>query len=230
MKRTIISALCVIFVSTALLQAQTPAAGTPPPAVAPVTPPPAPALTYDGPKPTAQFEVDGLVGYRIGGGLQNEVTGHDVDFDDTPTYGLSFQIGAVNSDIKIEFMWTRQDTSLDFHGITGLNSVDVGIDEFQLGGIAEMGEDRFREYVAVSVGATHFSSDFGDDTGLSFGFGVGVKYYVASHFVIRGDMRGFCTIVDSDSEFIFHNGVTVATFSGSTIWQGQATLGLGVVF
>ena len=230
MKTTIISTLCVLSVSTPLLQAQTAPAGTPPPAVAPVAPPPSPALTYEGPKPSARFEVDALGGYRFGGGLENAVTGQDIDFDDTSTYGLSFQIGPVNSEMKVEFMWTRQDTSMDLHGFTGLNSVDLSIDEFQLGGIAEMGKNRFREYVAASVGATHFATDFGDDTRFSFGLGVGVKYYLASHFVSRGDLRGFCTVVDSDSAFIFHNGVTVAHFSGSTLWQGQATIGAGIVF
>ena len=233
MKTTLISTLCVLSVFAPLLQAQTPAStapapgATPPPSSAPVVPQ---TPMYEGPKPSSRFEVDVFGGYRFGGGLENAITGKDIDFDDSEAYGLTFDLGPVNSEMKVEFQWSRQDTSLDFHGSGGVNNVDVSIDEFQLGGIAEMGKNRFREYVAASAGATHFSSDFGDDTRFSFGLGVGVKYYVASHFVVRGDLRGFCTIVDSDSAFIFHNGVTVAAFSGSTLWQGQATIGVGIVF
>jgi hypothetical protein len=47
---------------------------------------------------------------------------------------------------------------------------------------------------------------------------------------LRADLRGFCTVVEAEGGFMYANGITVASFSGSTLWQGQATIGLGVTF
>ena len=53
---------------------------------------------------------------------------------------------------------------------------------------------------------------------------------MTKNIVLRADLRGFCTVVDSESAFIYYNGVTVVKYSGSTLWQGQATIGVGVAF
>jgi len=52
---------------------------------------------------------------------------------------------------------------------------------------------------------------------------------VTKNFVLRAGLRGFCTVSNSDSAFIYLNGITVAHFSGSTLWQGQA-IGVGISF
>ncbi len=223
MKTTLLNSVCVLLASSALLEAQT--------AQGPVTAPTTPQSSYvEKPLPNGRFEVAPFFGYRFGGGIEDVFTGKSYDFDDSEAYGLTIDLGPTASEMKVEFQWSRQDTSLNFHGAGGLGKIDLSVDEFQLGGVAEMGKNRFREFVSVSVGATYFATDYGDDTRFSFEIGGGVKYYLARHFVVRADLRGFCTVVDSESAFIFHNGVTVAHFSGSTLWQGQATVGVGVVF
>ena len=185
-------------------------------------------------KPVTQpqrFGISPFYGYRFGGGVEDLTTGTDYDFDDAPAYGLTLDFAPPNSEVRLELLWSRQETGIDFRGDNGLGNVDVTIDVFQVGGIAEFGTPRFREYISVHLGATHFSSDgFGDDTRFSFGAGVGVKAFLTKNFYLRADLRGFGTVVEAEGTFIFYNGVSVASFSGSSLWQGQVSAGLGITF
>jgi hypothetical protein len=185
-------------------------------------------------KPVTQpqrFGISPFYGYRFGGGVEDLNTGTDYDFHGAPAYGLTLDFAPPNSEVRLELLWSRQETGIDFRGDNGLGNVDVTIDVFQLGGIAEFGTPRFRQYISLHLGVTHFSSDgFGDDTRFSFGAGVGVKAFLTKNFYLRADLRGFGTVVEAEGSFIFYNGVTVASFSGSTLWQGQVSAGLGITF
>jgi hypothetical protein len=178
-----------------------------------------------------KVEIAPFYGYRFGGEIENATTGEKYGFQDAPAYGLVVGLGAAESATKLELLWSRQDSSLDLHGEGGLNNVNLTIDEFQIGGIAETGKNHLREYVSAHVGATYYSTDsYGSDTKFSLGVGVGVKYYITKNFLLRADLRGFCTVVDSEGGFIYYNGVTVARYTGSTIWQGQASIGASISF
>jgi hypothetical protein len=37
-------------------------------------------------------------------------------------------------------------------------------------------------------------------------------------------------VTDGSGGFIYANGITVASFSGTTLWQGQVSAGIGVTF
>ena len=128
-------------------------------------------------------------------------------------------------------MWSRQDSSLNLQGLGGVGRVDLTIDEIQIGGSMETGGKHLREYVSLLVGATYYSpEDYDTELRFSAGFGGGLKYFFTKNIALRGDLRGFCTFIDTSSTFISHNGTTLVAFSGSTIWQGQATLGLSIAF
>ena len=120
---------------------------------------------------------------------------------------------------------------MDFHGNNGLGNVDITIDVVQVGGECEYGSARLRGYVSAHIGATHFSSDgHGDDTEFSFGIGAGVKVFLTKNIYLRADLRGFGTVTQAEGSFMFANGTTVATFSGTALWQGQVSAGVGVTF
>ena len=132
---------------------------------------------------------------------------------------------------RFEMLWSRQDTSVDFHGDNGLGKVDITIDVLQVGGECEYGSERLRGYVSAHVGVTHFSSGgYGDDTKFSFGIGAGVKAVLTKNIYLRADLRGFGTVTEAQGSFIYANGVTVASFSGTTLWQGQVSAGIGFTF
>jgi len=180
---------------------------------------------------TKQFGISPFYGYRFGGEVEDLDTGARYSFEDAPAYGLFLDYAPINYNGRFEFLWSRQDSSVDFSGNNGVGRVDLTIDEFQIGGVAEFGSERFREYVSAHIGATYYSSDGdGDDLRFSFGIGAGVKAFLTKNIYLRADIRGFCTIVEAEGSFIYANGVTVASFTGTTLWQGQASVGIGITF
>ena len=180
---------------------------------------------------TTRFGVSPFYGYRFGGEVEDLNTGADYSFKDGPAYGLCLDYAPPDYFGRYELLWSHQDSSIDFQGNNGLGEVDLTIDVIQVGGVAEFGSERFREYVSAHIGATHYSSDgYGSDTWFSFGIGAGVKAYLTKNLYLRADLRGFCTVVEAEGGFIYYNGITVARFSGSTLWQGQVSVGLGFTF
>jgi hypothetical protein len=180
---------------------------------------------------TTRFGISPFVGYRFGGEVEDSITGTEYSFEDSAAYGVFLDYAPINYFGRFELLWSHQDSSIDFQGNNGLGNVDLTIDVFQVGGVAEFGSDSFRQYASMHVGATHYSSDgYGDDTRFSFGIGGGLKAYLTKNIYLRADVRGFCTVVDAEGGFIYFNGITIASFSGSTLWQGQASVGFGITF
>ncbi len=186
------------------------------------------------PKPltqTTRFGISPFYGYRFGGEIQDASSDTKYSFKDGPAYGLILDYAPMDYFGRFEVLWSRQDTSVDFQGNNGLGKVDVTIDVVQLGGEAEYGSDRLRGYVSAHLGATHFSADGdGEDTYFSFGIGGGVKAFLTKNIYLRADLRGFGTVTQASGSFIYSNGITVATFSGSALWQGQVSAGVGFTF
>ena len=180
---------------------------------------------------TTRFGLSPFFGYRFGGELQDPNTDAKYSFKDGPAYGLILDYAPMDYYGRFELLWSRQDSSVDFNGNNGLGKVDIAIDVIEVGGETEYGSKRLRGYVSAHVGATHFSSDgHGDDTRFSFDIGAGVKAFLTKNIYLRGDLRGFCTVTDAEGGFIYANGVTVASFSGSALWQGQVSAGVGFTF
>lgn len=180
---------------------------------------------------TTQFGISPFYGYRFGGEIQDANSDAKYSLKDAPAYGVILDYAPKDYNGRYEVLWSRQDTSVDFNGNYGLGVVDMTVDVVQVGGELEFGSDRFREYASAHVGATHFSSDgYGDETKFSFDIGVGVKAFLTKNIYLRGDLRGISTVTQGEGSFIYYNGVTVATFSGYTLWQGQVSAGVGITF
>ena len=179
-----------------------------------------------------RLEISPFYGYRFGGEVQNPLTGRTYGFRDSEAYGLFLDLAPrPNSPAKLELLWSRQDSSVNLQGLAGLGRVDLTIDEIQIGGSLERGGQHLREYVSLLAGATYYSTEgYGSETRFSLGLGGGVKYFLTRNLALRADLRGFCTIVDSSGGFISTGGSTVVVFSGSTVWQGQATVGVSLAF
>lgn len=180
---------------------------------------------------TTQFAITPFYGYSFGGEVKDINTGTKYSFADGPAFGLCLDYAPPDAFGWYELLWSHQDSSLNFQGNNGLGKVDLMIDVIQIGGVAEFGTQRFRKYVSAHVGATHYSFDgYGDDTRFSFGIGAGVKAYLTKNLYLRAEVRGYCAVVDAEGGFIYANGVTVASFRGSTLWQGQVSIGCGITF
>jgi hypothetical protein len=194
---------------------------------------PQPTATPLAQKPAApRFEISPFYGYRFGGEAQNPRTGRTYAFEDSEAYGLFLDFAPwPNSPEKLELLWSRQDSSLNLQGLAGLGKVDLSIDQIQIGGSLERGNKHLREYVSLLAGATYYSTDgYGSDTKFGLSLGGGLKYFITRNLALRADLRGFCTVVNGSGGFISTGGSTVVVFSGSTVWQGEATVGVSLAF
>ena len=186
------------------------------------------------PKPltqTTRFGISPFYGYGFGGEVQDAITDAKYRLQDSPAYGLILDYAPLGYFGRFEVIWSHQESGVDFQGNNGLGKVDVTIDVAQVGGECEYGFDRLRGYVAAHAGATHFSTDgHGENTQFSFSIGGGVKAFLTRNLYLRADIRGFATVTHAEGGFIFANGITVATFSGTALWQGQVSAGIGITF
>ncbi len=188
-------------------------------------------LTTVGAGGQSLLEVSPFYGYRFGGGIES-VYGQDLAFQDGRAYGLSLDYSP-NRDagLKFELLWSRQDSGMNLNATGGEKHIGLTIDEFQVGGVMETEYGRLRPYVTGLVGATLFGPEGADsDVRFSISIGGGVKYFLFKNLALRADVRGYCTVVESDSAFISSGGVTVAHFSGTTLWQGEVSGGLTLAF
>ena len=179
-----------------------------------------------------KFEISPFYGYRFGGEVQNPLTGRTYGFRDSEAYGLFLDIAPrPDAPVKLELLWSRQDTSVDLQGLAGVGRVNVAVDQIQIGGSVERGGPHLREYFSLLAGATYYSpAGYESEIKFSLGLGAGVKYFLTRNLALRADLRGFCTIVDSSGGFISTGGSTVVVFSGSAVWQGQASVGVSLAF
>ena len=225
--KCILGVLGMLLAGISALQAQQFAQPYPQPYPQPVAQP----LVQE-PAGATRFEISPFYGYRFGGEVQNPFTGRTYGFRDSEAYGLFLDVAPrPNWPAKFELLWSRQDSSVNLQGLAGLGRVDLSIDQIQIGGSLERGGQHLREYVSLLAGATYYSTDgYGSDTRFSLGLGGGVKYFFTRNLALRADLRGFCTIVDGSGGFISNGGTTVVAFSGSGIWQGQATVGVSLAF
>jgi hypothetical protein len=177
------------------------------------------------------FEISPHFGYRWGGDLETE-SGHGISLEDGRAYGLSFDYStADNPGIKLEILWSRQESGFDLSTPSSLQSLDMTVDNFQIGGVLETSRGRARAYLTGLIGATLFDPEDSDpEAYFSLSIGGGVKYFLFPNLALRADLRGYCTVVDSESAFISSGGVTLVRFSGSTMWQGEITGGITLAF
>jgi hypothetical protein len=177
-------------------------------------------------------ELSPFYGYRFGGEIQIQPTGEHLSLKDAPAYGIAVDFAPKGGDFKLELLWSHQESSVNFNGYSGLGKVDVDVDQFMIGGVAETERGPWRAYVTGMLGATYFSSESnGSDTRFGLSVGVGAKYFlIKNRLALRADARGYCSFVSSEGAFIYYNGVTVATFSGSTLWQGEVSAGITLGF
>jgi hypothetical protein len=177
------------------------------------------------------FEISPFFGYRWGGFVKSE-DGTDADFDGGVSYGLAFDLTPVrDSDIKLELLWSRQDSGLDLENLGSSSHVDMTVDEFLIGGVFEQTRGKFKYYLSGLLGATLFAPE-GLDSQVKFGLSIGggFKYFLLKNLALRFDIRGYCTIVDSEGAFISTGGTTVAYFGGNSMWQGEVSGGVTVAF
>jgi Outer membrane protein beta-barrel domain len=178
-----------------------------------------------------RFSAGPFYGYRFGGELENTATTETLKIKDSPSYGIFLDFDPTDSGLKLELLYSLQQTELDLTSIAAPSDQDLDVHVFQIGGLQELYDGKFRPFVGGYLGATWFNMPgIGDDLRFSFTIAVGANYYLTKNLGLRLDLRGFGTVVENDTGFLCVNGGCVVNFSGDMLWQGEATASVFLAF
>jgi opacity protein-like surface antigen len=176
------------------------------------------------------FELAPFVGYRFGGNFEDATTGESADVKEAVAYGLAFDVEYA-PDRMVEVYYSRQST--EFKDTNP--GVDLDIEYYQIGGVAEYTQDEYTPYLVGTIGAARFSPDGSLDSETRFAatLGGGVKWFINDNFALKFEARGFVSIFDSNTDvFCVSSGGAVCRFrvSGSVVWQLEANAGVAIRF
>lgn len=182
------------------------------------------------------FEVTPMAGFRWSGEV-SEFTDASIDaleFGDDPAFGLSFGL-LVGERTRLEFSWSTQATEVDVIPMGGgapLDTFDVDVEYFHLGGTYEFEDTGERLYVGAWLGATSFQAEGGDrEFKISAALGLGVKYLFTKNFGLRIQGRIVPTIFDSDSTVLCTgSGTCFVTLDSASFWQPELMGGVVLRF
>ncbi len=178
-----------------------------------------------------KFSAGPFYGYRFGGELENSTTSETLKIKDNPSFGIFLDYDPTDSGLKLELLYSRQQTELDLSSVAAPSDQELDVHVFQIGGLQELYDGKFRPFVGGYLGATWFDlPGIGDDLRFSFTVAVGANYYLTKNLGLRIDLRGFGTVVENDTGFICVNGGCVVNFSGDMLWQGEATASVFFAF
>ena len=182
-----------------------------------------------------RVEVSPFAGIQFGGDILSRPGQLQIEPD--LTYGVILDI-RVRPDATLQFLYGRQDTTLDFLSNDAFfpRQVHVGlaVEYYHLGGAVEFGEGRVRPYFALTVGATRFDpkvEDVGSEWRFSIGSGLGVKTYLSPRFGLRAEGRVWPTFLQTSGGFLCSlPGACLVSVEADFLTQGSATAGLFVTF
>jgi hypothetical protein len=198
----------------------------------------APAVAADD---SASFEITPFVGYRLGGQFDFEDPANpdgderSVDLSDDASFGIDLGVYR-DSTSFYELLYGQQTAELDTSEPT-LQGVDVKVEYLHFGGTLLFPQDEvFVPYLSMTIGATRLDAQSGgydSETEFSASLGGGLRFAITQQFFITTGLRGYVTFVDSDTS-IFCTGEgdlnCLLKTSGSTFFQGEASLGVTFAF
>ena len=181
------------------------------------------------------LQVVANAGYRIGGNLEDPVSGESRDLDDGAglALALEFRFGK-GEDRYLQLWYSRQGSSVN----DGVADHDVDVEYLHFGGTVPIGDlKKAQGYFAMGIGATRFSpSGVGatNVTKLSGSMAAGVSMPLSERVAFRLEARGYLTLVDSDTSIFCRSdngsGFCRIVANGSTIFQAEALAGFAIRF
>ncbi len=161
-----------------------------------------PALAEDG---AGDFEITPFGGYRFGGTF--DITGSDESYEleDSASFGLILNLRE-SSNTQWELLYASQSTDAELNGAGTQQAVGIDMQVLQFGGTYQGSDNRFRPYVALTVGGTHVSSDADSDTFFSGSIGLGFQVRPNERIGIRLEARAYATLTDSDTDLFCRTG------------------------
>lgn len=182
----------------------------------------------------AQHAVTVYGGARFGGSFTDE-NRNDATIDLSSSGAFSASVEWPWGDGRQgQIFYSYQPTSLPGSAFGRSGNVDLDLSYFHIGGRSFFdGTAATRAaYVVGGLGVTYFSP--GLDGGSSewrpsMNVGFGYQWPLASNVMLRTELRGYVTLVNSSGGFLCSGGCTFA-IAGDALWQGEAMVGLSIGF
>lgn len=185
------------------------------------------------------IEIAPGLGYRFGSGIDIVTAGAEskgrLRFDDSESLNLvvNFDLGEAGK--QGEFYFARQDTtaySSDAFLAPDTRAIDLVIYQLQFGGLYFPGGKTTGGFVSGVAGLTRLDprdSDLRTHHRASISLGGGYKLHLADNLLLRFDLRGIYTALDSGGA-VFCSGGCEARFESSGYFQAEAGAGLVIRF
>ncbi|MFO1406826.1 MAG: hypothetical protein U1F08_04730 [Steroidobacteraceae bacterium] len=184
------------------------------------------------------FELTPWVGYRFGGQFDVDApppgAPGSVDLDGSASWGVDLGIYR-DRNSYYEIFYAQQSAGIDSNDAL-LKGVDVSVQYLQAGGTLLFREhEHVVPWLSLTIGATRFDpgGGYGSETKFSWSLGGGVRFPFGDHFAATLGLRGYMTVVSSDTAFLCTgNGDAQCLLktSGSGFYQGEALLGFTATF
>jgi opacity protein-like surface antigen len=186
------------------------------------------------------FEITPFIGARAGGSfdVEDAETGasSSVDLGSGTSYGIDLGLYQSESGFY-ELLYSTQEASLDSDDLP-VSDIDVRVDYLQFGGTAFFDQGQYwLPYLSLTIGAARFEPQQGgydSETKFAMSLGGGFRFPLSEHIAANLGLRGYLTFLSSDTDLFCvstgENAGCLVKSSGSTLWQGEAQLGLTVRF
>ncbi|WP_166256569.1 hypothetical protein [Marinobacter salicampi] len=187
----------------------------------------------------AEYELTPFAGFRAGGDIDVETRDNDsrseLEFDDGESFGLLFNIDLAEAGKQAELYFARQDSrvsSSEALFAPAASSVELVIYQLQFGGLYFPGGQTTGGFVSGVAGVTRLEpepSGFKDHHRASISLGAGYKMPLHRNLLLRLDLRGVYTVLDSGGSAFCSGGCNLR-FESNGYLQFEAGVGLAVRF
>lgn len=181
-------------------------------------------IAFSSASSAAPIEVGPFGGWRFGGSFDDaRAKSHTAEASGSWGGTVDLYLGA---DSAVELLFSRQESFFrgDAPGPTRFNYT---LDHYQIGGLKEYREDKFRPFLSGLVGWSHVKGDNESNDFFSATLGGGAKYYITPRLGLRTDLR--CYLMFTNSAIAASSGPSggSVSFSGEVFAQGEVS---GAVF
>lgn len=186
----------------------------------------------------ADVEIAPFAGFRLGGDidLRDRASEREsrLELDEGGSFGLVVNLDLAEPGKQAELYIARHDTKassiLPFAGDT--TTLDLMIYQVQVGGLYFPGGQTSGGFVSGVAGVTRLEPkdhEFDSHHRASISLGGGYKLPLTDQLLVRFDLRGIYTVLDSGGA-VFCSGGCSVRFESSGYFQGEVSAGLAFRF